>query len=1028
MKKSLEYPKNANKLLIFTLISIFICTSVFSQWKSVKSGTTQYMYDVQFINDTIGIAVGWNSTILKTINGGETWSPQAVGAGQRLYGVTFKDSLNGYAVGRSETSITGRYLYTIDGGANWIQKRIFPAPNTELPWQSISFSSNYLRLGLDLFPYLQKNGIIVGQGGQIAVSQDGGQTWNKRVSPTGDAYTINDVTFYDEKKAIAVGWGGAGGVIIKTTDGGNSWRTIKLNIGTGLYSVSFADKLRGITVGQNGEIYKTADGGENWVPLVSPIQSRIFYGVHYKGSRIYAVGWDGVIITSDNDGLNWTEEESISKNTLRTVFNQSTKATVAVGVSGTLLKKTLPPLKVYNVNKNEEKIKELDIEGLSIAADGSSSTRFEYAGQDKQNISLLFEEQVPPSNSDESGGFQPKKEIGDAITFVYNHPTCFAGSRENRQFKFLTLQVKNDSTGEILFTYSIKIVRPSVLMVHGIWSDGKDGFGEMEAKLLTEKMYKPYQLLKFDYVPDQLNFQSIDEYVKRKDTLKRKALDNNISLEKIDVLGHSNGGLLSRYYIQDTKKYEKDINKLITFNTPHSGSQMANIIRSPNYDFIGFLLFKFGYDSTQGIIDDLKIDGSFIKNLNTPSNYLNKYRDIGVHTITSTATASDIVGNIAGEGWDFLLSRYIQYNFAKYTLDFTLTNLIFYSPLHDIIVAKESQNGGVQTTSAFSNQIHMGSTKNDSIQEKTIILLNQKPKDAMYFSNEFNPTSLKLPNLPGISNKNTNQKQSTETITLISPIEGTSYIAGQDVSIEVNGSTGIKNIVTSMGNSKISIQNHIAENASTTKFKFTIPINALGRLEIVSAGFGSNGYENMASTFINVTTTAVLESLSVEEDLIFVAEGQKSLITILGHYNDGVTRNITKVGGLSYAFLKNNAKIVESGFVTGILEGEDLLLISYLGETTTAQITVVKSSNLSHKEIEQLTGISVYPNPTKGILNLNGDLTKLKSVTIFSLAGQRIMEIKRDFDAINIEALQSGIYMLKINTTDTSVTIKIIKE
>ena len=63
----------------------------------------------------------------------------------------------------------------------------------------------------------------------------------------------------------------------------------------------------------------------------------------------------------------------------------------------------------------------------------------------------------------------------------------------------------------------------------------------------------------------------------------------------------------------------------------------------------------------------------FIENLNTLSNYANKYKEIGIHTITSTATSSDIVG-----GWDSLLSLYLKYNITKKSIDFTLEYLIFH--------------------------------------------------------------------------------------------------------------------------------------------------------------------------------------------------------------------------------------------------------------------------------------------------------------------------------------------------------------
>ncbi len=47
--------------------------TVYSGWVLQNSGTTQNLYDVNFINNTYGWAVGDFGTILKTTNGGLNW-------------------------------------------------------------------------------------------------------------------------------------------------------------------------------------------------------------------------------------------------------------------------------------------------------------------------------------------------------------------------------------------------------------------------------------------------------------------------------------------------------------------------------------------------------------------------------------------------------------------------------------------------------------------------------------------------------------------------------------------------------------------------------------------------------------------------------------------------------------------------------------------------------------------------------------------------------------------------------------------
>jgi len=69
-----------------------------------------------------------------------------------------------------------------------------------------------------------------------------------------------------------------------------------------------------------------------------------------------------------------------------------------------------------------------------------------------------------------------------------------------------------------------------------------------------------------------------------------------------------------------------------------------------------------------------------------------------------------------------------------------------------------------------------------------------------------------------------------------------------------------------------------------------------------------------------------------------------------------------------------------------------------------------------------------YPNPTKGILYIKGDINKLINVEIFSTTGQHIMDIKEDFGRINISNLLPALYFVKIKTKNATSTFKIMKE
>jgi photosystem II stability/assembly factor-like uncharacterized protein len=68
------------------------------------------MYDIDFINENVGWAVGQYGHILKTTNGGEIWSHQNSNVSQELNDVEFKNENEGWVVG-----LGGIILHTTNG-------------------------------------------------------------------------------------------------------------------------------------------------------------------------------------------------------------------------------------------------------------------------------------------------------------------------------------------------------------------------------------------------------------------------------------------------------------------------------------------------------------------------------------------------------------------------------------------------------------------------------------------------------------------------------------------------------------------------------------------------------------------------------------------------------------------------------------------------------------------------------------------------------------------------------------------------
>jgi photosystem II stability/assembly factor-like uncharacterized protein len=83
------------------------------QWNLGTVGAGNDMRAVHIVSPLIGYAVGTNGAglVLKSFDGGSTWSPQVSNTAQTLNGVWFVDGLRGWAVGAA-----GRILHTSNGG------------------------------------------------------------------------------------------------------------------------------------------------------------------------------------------------------------------------------------------------------------------------------------------------------------------------------------------------------------------------------------------------------------------------------------------------------------------------------------------------------------------------------------------------------------------------------------------------------------------------------------------------------------------------------------------------------------------------------------------------------------------------------------------------------------------------------------------------------------------------------------------------------------------------------------------------
>ena len=126
--------------------------------------------------------------------------------------------------------------------------------------------------------------------------------------------------------------------------------------------------------------------------------------------------------------------------------------------------------------------------------------------------------------------------------------------------------------------------------------------------------------------------------------------------------------------------------------------------------------------------------------------------------------------------------------------------------------------------------------------------------------------------------------------------------------------------------------------------------------------------------------------------------------------------------------LENNSSIVKSFSIDATAYAkENCDLIAFVYDNETKEVYQTQMVNLgqtatSLKEVIT-SDLIVYPNPSKGILNINLPVENNDKFQIKSLAGKTLIEGHINNNTIDISVLRNGYYLLIVNNTVKKITL-----
>jgi photosystem II stability/assembly factor-like uncharacterized protein len=290
------------KLIIVFLIFILPLTSIYSQWIIQYNQGDAYLTSLQFFNENTGNIFGWNSGLYsggyfyKTTNGGTNWDSMPMPSYMStiyLEKQSFINASTGYVCGFSN-----KIFKTTNGGVSWSYSL---APYSTMGNQSYN-AIQFLN---------EQTGYIGGRFGIRAKTTNGGNNW---ITLDTALEQILSIDFIDVNYGFM---GDTWSDVYKTTDGGLTWsyKYLKDSLSNEYTynEIKFINYNTGFMIGSNldgGVLFKTTNGGNNWKDILIYQNNNSFNSLFILDGSIFYIGCSsqGLILKSTNGGINWSNQ------------------------------------------------------------------------------------------------------------------------------------------------------------------------------------------------------------------------------------------------------------------------------------------------------------------------------------------------------------------------------------------------------------------------------------------------------------------------------------------------------------------------------------------------------------------------------------------------------------------------------------------------------------------------------------------------------------------------------------------------
>ena len=642
--------------------------------------------------------------------------------------------------------------------------------------------------------------------------------------------------------------------------------------------------------------------------------------------------------------------------------------------------------------------------------------------------------------------------------FVLTAPEGYYGPENSSSYTIdyeISTADKNNS-----YYARVEIWRPGVILLHGL-NSSSDCWSQAYDYLLESGAYSSAQIVNASYKSS--NKVSFDD-----NTHKYNVVEHNmknlyaqlyavgIASTRYDLVGHSMGGILSRKYAQEVDA--RTVNRILTFDTPHSGSSLGLLPDKLNINLLDVLLGNAGAKLlinailTRGMaVHDLNPSSEATAKLNSPELIANAV-GIPSHAVCNVFdgidhnVTPDIPGllntthylpiNIALPLW---LSRLGSKVILGSQAAFDFLSLVLGEEQHDGVVNFASQRGGLTagtTASVFNAQYkgefgfespaHHCNMTNWSENHHRLLSLLQAPKDDVCFANSFAPVDLsKHSTAVKIRKLRANKAPEDAFISLTAEQKG--YI----VNLHVVASEHVmaKGIMCVLDEDRVIF----ADGDTDGNAVVNIPEDVEGELEFVAVGLCDNDGWIVDVERLTFDGTAQPAWLKIENpDPMIIAVGQCDVPQVIAHWYDDYSTPVN--ASLELIDADGIAEITD-GAVCGLSEGECRLAISYRNLNDTIDVNVVGGLSGIKPTLAEVQGdmrfftrggmlVARFQNEYDG--NIDLELYRTDGVLVARTSSGGMFEPGDEF-TMPLPSASGQLYIARCRKRDGGTSMKIIR-